>query len=226
MDRSDLTDLVLYRDGLVIVVNKPAGIPVHAGPQGGPNLEAGFGSLTYGIQHTPSLAHRLDRETSGCLALGRHPKALRKLGKLFQEKRVSKTYWALVQGVPDQGSGRIDAPLLKLNRPGGWTVKVDDTGKEAATSWRVLGSKDGISFIECTPETGRTHQIRVHMAHLGFPILGDVAYGGLAKDGPLALHARRLVLPLAATKPPVDVTAPPPDAFRTRAELIADLQEI
>ena len=180
---------------------------------GGPNLEDGFPSLTYGIRHVPGLAHRLDRDTSGCLALGRHPKALKKLGKLFREGRAEKTYWTLVRGVPERNSGVVDAPLLKVNRRTGWTVKVDPEGKPARTRWTLKGSRDGVSFIECHPETGRTHQIRVHLAHLGLPILGDVAYGGDASDGPLALHARRLVLPLAASKPPVDVTAPPPEAF-------------
>jgi len=218
VDGPDLTDLVLHRDGLVIVLNKPAGVPVHAGPGGGPNLEDGFAGLTFGIRHVPALAHRLDRDTSGCLALGRHPKALRKLGRLFREGRVEKTYWALVRGVPENESGIVDAPLSKTGTRSGWRVHVDPAGKPARTRWAVRACRDGISFLECFPETGRTHQIRVHLAHIGLPILGDVAYGGVKRDGPLALHARRLVLPLAASKPPVDVMAPPPPAFQNRLD--------
>src|SRR5262245_48927150 len=86
---------VLYRDGLVIVVDKPAGIPVHAGFGGGPNLEQSFVHLTFGLPKPPSLAHRLDRDTSGCLVLGRHTKALRELGAMFEDGRVRKTYWAV-----------------------------------------------------------------------------------------------------------------------------------
>src|SRR5512135_873198 len=93
-----LVERVLYRDGLMLVIDKPAGIPVHAGPRGGPNLEAGFDALRFGLPRAPALAHRLDRDTSGCLVLGRHPKALRRLGALFAEGSVEKVYWAIVAG--------------------------------------------------------------------------------------------------------------------------------
>src|ERR1051325_8188456 len=90
-----LLERVLYRDGLVLVIDKPAGIPGHSGPGGGPHLEHWFPLLRFGLPHPPSLAHRLDRDTSGCLVLGRHPKALRRLGCLFAEGKVEKTYWAV-----------------------------------------------------------------------------------------------------------------------------------
>jgi tRNA pseudouridine32 synthase / 23S rRNA pseudouridine746 synthase len=95
-----LADRVLYRDGLVLVIDKPAGIAVHPGPGGGPDLESGFDQLRFGLRHPPALAHRLDRDTSGCLVLGRHPKALRRLGALFADGRVEKVYWAVVEGRP------------------------------------------------------------------------------------------------------------------------------
>ena len=128
----DLAGRVLYRDGLVLVIDKPAGVPVHAGPGGGPNLEQGFDSLRFGWKRPPALAHRLDRETSGCLVLGRHPKALRRLGRLFASGRVGKTYWAWTAGAPPEEAGLIEAPLLKRStRAGGWSMQVDGEGKQA-----------------------------------------------------------------------------------------------
>ena len=139
----DLAGRLLYRDGLVLVIDKPAGVPVHAGPGGGPNLEQGFDSLRFGWKRPPALAHRLDRETSGCLVLGRHPKALRRLGRLFASGRVGKTYWAWTAGAPADEAGLIEAPLLKRStRAGGWSMQVDGEGKPAATRYRVLERRD------------------------------------------------------------------------------------
>jgi len=210
---------VLHRDGLVIVLDKPAGIAVHAGPGGGDNLERYFDHLRFGLNHRPALAHRLDRDTSGCLVLGRHPKALSKLGKLFQQGRVEKRYWAVVIGAPPTPTGRIDAPLAKRTLPQGWHMEVASDGQSAATRWTLLGQDpdQGLSWLELVLESGRTHQIRVHMAHLGCPVLGDTHYGTAHQPRPrppMHLHARRLVLPLASTKPPVDITAPVPDYMR------------
>src|SRR5690606_28239634 len=94
---ADLQARVLHRDGLILVIDKPAGLPVHAGPGGGANLEALFDALRFGLPTPPALAHRLDRDTSGCLVLGRHRKALAKLGRLFQAGAVEKVYWAVVE---------------------------------------------------------------------------------------------------------------------------------
>ena len=209
---------LLYRDGLILVLDKPAGLPVHAGPGGGPNLEQCFDALRFGLPAPPALAHRLDRDTSGCLVLGRHRKALSKLGRLFQGGLVDKTYWAVVVGAPSQAEGRIEAPLLKTTRKdGGWRMVVDPKGQPAATSWRVLGSGDGLSWLELKPETGRTHQVRVHCAELGCAILGEPMYGTLSpeqRQQPLHLHARGIVLPLSKNKPPIAVTAEPPEHMR------------
>ena len=215
----DLAGRVLYRDGLVLVIDKPAGVPVHAGPGGGPNLEQGFDSLRFGWKRPPALAHRLDRETSGCLVLGRHPKALRRLGKLFSSGHVEKTYWAWVTGAPAEEAGLIDAPLLKHStRAGGWAMRVDEQGKPAATRYRVLERReDGSAWLECRPLTGRTHQIRAHLAHLGCPVVGDTRYGGPAAPRTL-LHARAISLPLYDGRPPVTAEAPLPadiEAFLT-----------
>src|SRR5271170_7117720 len=128
-----LADHVLYRDGLILVIDKPAGIAVHPGPGGGPNLESGFDGLRFGLPHPPALAHRLDRDTSGCLVLGRHPKALRRLGKLFAEGNIEKVYWAVVAGTPAEPEGTIDAPLKKETRRTGWRMEVAPDGQRAVT---------------------------------------------------------------------------------------------
>ena len=209
---------LLYRDGLILVLDKPAGLPVHAGPGGGPNLEQCFDALRFGLPAPPALAHRLDRDTSGCLVLGRHRKALSKLGRLFQGGLVDKTYWAVVVGAPPEAEGRIEAPLLKTTRKdGGWRMVVDAKGQPAATTYRVLGSGHGLSWLELKPETGRTHQVRVHCAELGCPILGEPMYGTLPderRQQPMHLHARGIVLPISQNKPPIAVAAEPPEHMR------------
>src|ERR1700756_1645690 len=100
--------LLLYRDGLMLALNKPAGIAVHRGPKGGASLEDDFDALRFGLPRKPALAHRLDRETSGCLVLGRHRRALAQLGRLFKSGAVEKTYWAMVEGGPDADEGAIE----------------------------------------------------------------------------------------------------------------------
>lgn len=206
---------VLYRDGLMLILDKPAGVPVHAGPGGGPNLERYFDALRFGFPKPPGLAHRLDRDTSGCLILGRHPKALRKLGKLFQDGKVDKTYWAVVAGTPPQDQGRIELPLKKQsNKTGGWRIVVADDGQSAVTDYKVMGQGDGMTWLELKPHTGRTHQIRVHCATaLGCPLLGDPQYGGPG-DRPLHLHSRAITLPLYPSRAPVGAVAPVPGHMR------------
>jgi tRNA pseudouridine32 synthase/23S rRNA pseudouridine746 synthase/23S rRNA pseudouridine1911/1915/1917 synthase len=204
-----LAERILYRDGLMLVIDKPAGIPVHAGPRGGVNLEAGFDALRFGLPHPPALAHRLDRDTSGCLVLGRHPKALRRLGRLFAEGKIEKIYWAVVAGAPAEPQGSIDAPLKKESRRTGWRMEIDPAGQRAVTEYRVLASAGGKSWLELRPKTGRTHQIRVHCAALGCPVAGDPTYGGPA-GVPLQLHARAIAVPLYPARPAIQVTAPVP----------------
>jgi tRNA pseudouridine32 synthase/23S rRNA pseudouridine746 synthase/23S rRNA pseudouridine1911/1915/1917 synthase len=204
-----LAQRVLYKDALMLIVDKPAGIPVHAGPGGGPNLERLFGALRFGLPRPPALAHRLDRDTSGCLVLGRHPKALRKLGRLFSEGRVEKIYWAVVEGAPPEPEGRVALALRKETRGTGWKMVPDPGGQSAVTRYRTLGHADGLAWLELSPETGRTHQIRVHCAALGCPVLGDAAYGA-KRSARLHLHSRAIVLPLYPGRPPIRAEAPPP----------------
>jgi RluA family pseudouridine synthase len=204
-----LVDRVLFRDAMMLVIDKPSGIPVHLGPGGGANLEQYFPALTFGLPRLPALAHRLDRDTSGCLILGRHRKALARLGKMFQNGRIDKTYWAIVQGAPNDDAGQIDLPLQKVLRKDSWRMFPDPAGQTAVTDYRVMGKADGLTWIEFKPQTGRTHQIRVHAAAIGCPILGDTIYGLPGQSVPLNLHARGVVIPIYPTKPAIEVTAPP-----------------
>jgi tRNA pseudouridine32 synthase/23S rRNA pseudouridine746 synthase/23S rRNA pseudouridine1911/1915/1917 synthase len=223
MTPNDLLGRLLYRDPLMLVIDKPSGLPVHAGPGGGPNLEALFDGLRFGLPRPPSLAHRLDRETSGCLVLGRHRKALRKLGRLFAEGTVAKTYWAITQDQPAADGGRIELPLVKQSRrQGGWRMVVSDAGQASITEWRVLARSGRHALLELRPLTGRTHQIRVHCAAMGFPLAGDWAYGSEGENPAqaLLLHARRIVLPLYPSRAAITVVAPLPAPFDRRlAEL-------
>lgn len=222
MTPEELQARVLYRDGAMLIIDKPAGIAVHGGPGGGEALEDLFDGLRFGLALPPALAHRLDRDTGGCLVLGRQPKALRRLARLFSGGQVEKTYWAVVEGAPSRPSGRIDLPLAKIStKKGGWRMVADKaTGKPAVTTYRTLGRSDGLTWLELRPKTGRTHQIRVHCAEMGCPVLGDPVYGsGGAADGgvnapPLHLLSRAISLPLYAGKDPVTATAEPPDHMR------------
>ena len=212
---------LLYRDGLMLVLDKPAGIAVHRGPKGGASLEDDFDALRFGLPRNPALAHRLDRETAGCLVLGRHHKALERLGLLFKQGKIAKTYWAVVAGTPDAESGAIDLPLGRLDDTRGWWMKGDHKGMPALTLWRVKGRGlwrgERIAWLELEPRTGRTHQLRVHCASRGWPVLGDAIYGTRA-DAALQLLARRVVVPLSNSKPPIEVTAPaPPHMLETLA---------
>jgi tRNA pseudouridine32 synthase / 23S rRNA pseudouridine746 synthase len=217
-----IQDRVLHRDGLILIIDKPAGLPVHAGPNGGPNLEYYFKWLQFGLLNPPALAHRLDRDTSGCLVLGRHRKALRKMGELFRTGRVKKTYWAVCVGAPETDTGVCSLPLRKRsdNKTSWWmeVCEADAEGVMASeTSWKVLAKNDQFSLVEFSPHTGRTHQIRVHAAALGCPLLGEPVYGEMEKmfrSVPIHLHARSIEVPLG-NKPAIVATAPVPQHFQT-----------
>src|SRR4051812_783587 len=131
----------------MLVIDKPAGLPVHRGPKGGANLETSFEALRFGLPRPPVLAHRLDKDTSGCLVLGRHRKATASLGLLFKHGKISKTYWAVVEGGPEQDEGVIELPLGKLNAERGWWQKPDPEGQPAVTKWRVLGRSFSVSRL-------------------------------------------------------------------------------
>ncbi len=240
---------VLHRDGLMLVIDKPAGLPVHRGPKGGANLESSFDALRFGLPRPPVLAHRLDKDTSGCLVLGRHRKATASLGLLFKHGRISKTYWAVVEGGPIEEQGTIDMPLGRLNAERGWWQKPDADGQPATTNWKVLGrgffppppcgegsgvglpvnpppqpspargeGVNQLTWLALEPVTGRTHQLRVHAAAMGWPIVGDNIYGNGPRFGEprLHLHSREIGIPISKNKDPVHVVAPAPAHLHER----------
>jgi tRNA pseudouridine32 synthase / 23S rRNA pseudouridine746 synthase len=224
MTPEEMVARLLYRDALMLVIDKPAGLAVHRGPKGGESLEDHFDALRFGLPRAPALAHRLDRDTSGCLALGRHRKALAELGRLFKTGTIGKTYWALVEGGPQAEAGRIDLPLGRLDITRGWWMKPDPDGQPAATEWRVMGRAPPggppLTWLALEPLTGRTHQLRVHCAAAGWPILGDAIYGQAPRAGgpPLQLHAREIVVPLYRKREPIRVTAPVPPHLAERLQ--------
>ena len=225
MQPIDLLPRLLYRDALMLVLDKPVGIAVHPGPKGGDSLEAHFDALRFGLPRVPALAHRLDRDTSGCLVLGRHRKALQKLGTLFKSGRIEKTYWAVVEGSPEAESGTIDLPLGRRDATRGWWMQVDPAGQASVTDWRVLGRAAGRSWLELKPRTGRTHQIRVHCAALGWPLLGDGIYGARDSGETLHLLARGVSVPLYPSRAAITVSAPVPPHMRPALSTLGWVQE-
>jgi tRNA pseudouridine32 synthase/23S rRNA pseudouridine746 synthase len=214
----EILSRVLHRDGLMLVIDKPAGLPVHRGPKGGANLESSFEALRFGLPRPPVLAHRLDKDTSGCLVLGRHRKATASLGLLFKHGEIAKTYWAVVEGGPSADEGTIELPLGRKNAERGWWQKPDPEGQIAITKWKVLGRGDSLTWLAMEPLTGRTHQLRVHAAAQGWPIIGDNIYGNGPRLGEprLHLHSREIAIPISKSKEAVRVTAPAPQHMRER----------
>jgi 23S rRNA-/tRNA-specific pseudouridylate synthase len=198
----------LFRDARFVVLDKPAGLPVHAGPRGGASVEDWFPALSR-RKDGPWLAHRLDADTAGCLVVALRKAALVAAQAEFAAGRAEKAYWAVVDGGPGADAGVVEAPLLKRAGAGGWRMVVDKAGQRAASGWRVLGRGGGRTLLEVRPRTGRTHQVRVHCAWLGCPIVGDGVYG--AADGRLQLLARSVRL---ALDPPVAAEAPVPGHMR------------
>jgi RluA family pseudouridine synthase len=200
---------ILHLGPEVLVLDKPAGLPVSA--RSGDSLERWLPALRLGKRRDPQPAHRLDADTAGCLVLGRTAPMLARVNALFAARRVEKLYWAVLRGALRAEQGVVDAPLRKVSTPArGWRMQAHPAGDPARTAWRVLGRAPGLTWVELRPETGRTHQLRVHCAHLGAPILGDGLYGG-GDAGGLHLLARGITLPL---DPPLRVEAPVPDHMR------------
>jgi tRNA pseudouridine32 synthase/23S rRNA pseudouridine746 synthase len=200
----------------MLVIDKPAGYAVHRGPKGGESLEDYFDALRFGLPRAPALAHRLDRDTSGCLVLGRHRKALAQLGRLFKSGAIGKTYWAVAEGAPETDEGVIELPLGRLDATRGWWMKHDPEGQPAVTKWKVMGRGGKLCWLALEPVTGRTHQLRVHCAEMGWPISGDTIYGTAPRGGGPMLHlqAREIVVPLYKNREPIQVSAPVPHHMR------------
>lgn len=200
-DRKWLKGLILYEDGDILVLNKPAGIAVQSGTKQKRSLDAML--LQYDETYTPRLVHRLDKDTSGVWVVAKTLPMARWLTNAFKERTVQKTYWALVYGVPREKKGIISLSLAKKPDLKGEKVRVDlHSGLNATTAYRVIEVSEGrASWLELTPLTGRMHQLRVHCAEgLKTPILGDGKYGGkeafLLGHKALQLHARKLTIPL------------------------------
>lgn len=208
---------VLYRDEEILAIDKPAGLAVQGGTKLVRHLDALLDALRFEAAERPRLVHRLDKDTSGVLLLARNAKAAARLGQAFRSKAVRKVYWAVVTGRPRLERGRIDLPLAKGAGARGERVAPAEEGREAVTYYAVLDAAGKrASWLALLPLTGRTHQLRVHCAAMGTPILGDGKYGGKAAFlvGPgisrkLHLHAREIVLPaeLSATGKPLRITA-------------------
>lgn len=197
------------------VIDKPAGLAVHRGPRTPESLEDLLPGLArHGV--VPQPVHRLDRDTSGCLLMAYRPSALRTLSRAFAAGEVEKRYWALVEGQLPAEAGRVEAPLLKVSTARtGWRMVADPRGQAAATQWRRIGRVGALSLVEFRPETGRTHQIRVHATLMaeGTALVGDPVYGRAGAQG-LMLHARALGFAEPQTGERVEVVAPLPARFR------------
>lgn len=204
-DAAFVQSLVVYRDDQVLAVNKPSGLAVQGGSGTSRHLDGMLTALQFDAAEKPRLVHRLDKDTSGVLLLARTRQAAAKLTQSFRQRTTRKIYWAAVVGVPSPTQGKIDMPLAKLSgQRGGERVVVDEAqGKRAVTLFDVVErSGNRLSWLAMWPLTGRTHQLRVHAAEMGTPVLGDGKYGGDAAFLPgfdmekrLHLHARRIVLP-------------------------------
>ena len=205
---------ILFEDGEALVIDKPAGLPIERPRRGGPALEDHFEELKLGFQRAPVPVHRIDTDTSGCLLLARNPKALKRFAKSFEDRLVEKRYLGVLAGVPEEAEGTIELSLSKISSAEkGWRMIAAKKGKPSITHWRMLAESDGKALLEFRPETGRTHQIRVHcQAGLGMPLLGDPVYGN-GKGAPRTmLHAAALTIPREG-KPPISASAPLPQDF-------------
>ena len=210
-----MTDIpILFEDGEALVIDKPAGLPIERPRRGGGSLEDHFEALKLGFQRAPVPVHRIDTDTSGCLLLARNPKSLKRFAKCFEDRVVEKRYLGVLSGVPAESEGTIELSLSKISSAEkGWRMIAARKGKPSITHWRVLHEIDGRALLEFRPETGRTHQIRVHcQAGLNLPLLGDPVYGN-GKGAPRTmLHAAALTVPRTG-KPPIDAAAPLPRDF-------------
>ncbi|WP_120716710.1 RluA family pseudouridine synthase [Tsuneonella amylolytica] len=205
---------ILFEDGEALVVDKPAGLPIERPRAGGRSLEDNLAELRLGFQRDPVAVHRLDTDTSGCLLLARNPKALVRFNRAFEERVVAKRYIGLVAGDVSEDEGTIELSLSKISSAEkGWRMIPARKGKPAVTHWRKLAAHGGLTLVEFRPETGRTHQIRVHAASaFGAALAGDPVYGSKRTGPRTMLHAIGLEVPREG-KPPIVAHAPLPADF-------------
>jgi 23S rRNA pseudouridine955/2504/2580 synthase len=222
-----INEMVIHRDAAAIVVNKPPGLATQGGTKTSVHLDGLLDGLIEDEGGRPKLVHRLDKDTSGALLVARTPRAAAFFSKSFSGRTARKVYWALVVGVPEIRDGFIDLPIGKQFGTGGEKMCVDEAqGQASKTRYRVIErAGNRAAWVELQPYTGRTHQLRVHMAAIGHPIVGDGKYGGQEAfltgsiSRKLHLHARRLRIDHPDGER-LDVTADLPPHF---AESLASL---
>jgi len=223
-ERRLFDSMIIHEDHDIYVLNKPAGFAVQGGTKTHHHLDGLLMGLAADLGERPRLVHRLDRDTSGVIVVAKRRAVASALGKLFATRAVKKTYWAIVKGVPRPSQGRIEVALIKARGPEGDRMRASAEGEEedeqhAVTHYAVIDKASTIAaWVSLKPVTGRQHQLRAHMAHIGTPILGDEKYGGNAgmPEGVskrLHLHARRIVFPHPRGGT-VDVSAPLPAHLR------------
>jgi 23S rRNA pseudouridine955/2504/2580 synthase len=227
-DAVEIQGMVIHRDDHVIVLNKPPGLAVQGGSGTEKHIDGMLDGLRFGFEQRPRLVHRLDKDTSGLLLIARTGQAAKRLAESFRDRETEKLYWAIVVGVPPKKEGAINLPLAK--RPGAFDrelMQVDEeNGQKALTHFREIDrAGHRAALLALWPRTGRTHQLRVHCAAIGCPILGDRKYGGeeallaaVADSRRLHLHARRLSLPHPSGKGELKAQAEPPPHFRRTVE--------
>jgi 23S rRNA pseudouridine1911/1915/1917 synthase len=231
LEAEDIALDILYEDANVLVVNKPQGMVVHPGC--GNHSGTLVNALLFhcreieerfpGEMLRPGIVHRLDKDTSGVIIMAKNPEALEFLARQFRSGRTRKTYLALVRGRPGQSRGTVDTFIRRHPRDRKRFAPSKQAGKRAVTRYRVLRSFGAVSLLMLRPKTGRTHQLRVHMRHLGCPIVGDGLYGKRGNHS-LMLHAYRLAIRLPGEDTPRLFKAKLPERFKDviRRELRRD----
>ena len=223
-ERRLFDSMVIHEDGDLFILDKPSGFAVQGGTKTHHHLDGLLMGLGVEVGERPLLVHRLDRDTSGVIVVAKRRAVASALGKLFATRAVKKTYWAVTRGVPKPAQGRIEVALIKAKGPDGDRMRASQEGEEedeqrAVTHYAVIDKAPPVAaWVSLKPVTGRQHQLRAHMAHIGTPILGDNKYGG-DLDLPegvadrLHLHARRIIFPHPRGGT-VDVSAPLPAHMR------------
>lgn len=218
--------MVIHRDKSALVLDKPPGLATQGGTKTDSHVDGLLGALQGDAAVRPKLVHRLDKDTSGALLVARTPRAAAWFAKAFSNRSARKTYWAIVVGVPDIAQGEIDLPLAKQPGSGGEKMHVDEKGLPSKSRYRVIErAGNSAAWVELQPLTGRTHQLRVHMAAIGHPIVGDGKYGGKGAfltgtiSRKLHLHSRRLRID-HLDGGAIDISAPLPPHFAESLEAL------
>jgi 23S rRNA pseudouridine955/2504/2580 synthase len=229
-ERRLFQSMVIHEDRDIFILNKPSGFAVQGGTKTHQHLDGLLMGLGVELGERPLLVHRLDRDTSGVIVIAKRRAVAAALGKMFATRAVKKTYWAIVQGVPKPPQGRIEVALIKAMGPEGDRMRASKAGEEddeqrAITHYAVIDKASTIAaWVSLKPVTGRQHQLRAHMAHIGTPIMGDEKYGGHLNmpEGMterLHLHARRITFP-HPREGTIDITAPLPDHMLKSFEML------